>query len=248
MSDVLSGQVAVVTGASRGIGRACAIELAKHGANIVVNYTSNADAAESCKKAIEAEGVKALIVQANVSKSEQAQQLIATAEEQFGKVDILVNNAGINRDRTVQRMAVKEWQEVIETDLSSMFYCTNAVVTGMRDRGYGRIINMSSIIGQMGNLGQSNYAAAKAGMIAFTKSTAKELARFNITVNAVCPGFVATDMVQALDDKIKETLISQIPIGRFGTPEEVAATVRFLCTEGSFYTGAQMSLNGGQYM
>ena len=248
MSDELSGQVAVVTGASRGIGRACAIELAKHGANIVVNYTSNADAAEGCKKAIEAEGVKALIVQANVSKSEQAQQLIATAEEQFGKVDILVNNAGINRDRTVQRMAVKEWQEVIETDLSSMFYCTNAVVTGMRDRGYGRIINMSSIIGQMGTLGQSNYAAAKAGMIAFTKSTAKELARFNITVNAVCPGFVATDMVQALDDKIKETLISQIPIGRFGTPEEVAATVRFLCTEGSFYTGAQMSLNGGQYM
>ncbi|MDA0351181.1 MAG: 3-oxoacyl-ACP reductase FabG [Chloroflexi bacterium] len=244
----LDGQVAVVTGASRGIGRACAIELAKQGANIVVNYTSNAEAAESCKAAIEAEGVKALVIQADVSNPEDAQRLIATAEEQFGKVDILVNNAGINRDKTVQRMSVEDWQSVIETDLSSMFYCTNAVVTGMRERNYGRIINMSSIIGQMGNLGQSNYAAAKAGMIAFSKSAAKELARFNITVNAVCPGFVATDMVEALDDKIKEALIAQIPLGRFGTVEEVASTVRFLCTEGSFYTGAQLSLNGGQYM
>jgi len=244
----LDGQVAVVTGASRGIGRGCAIELARQGANIVVNYTSNAEAAESCKAAIEAEGVQALVIQADVSKPEDAQRLISAAEEQFGKVDILVNNAGINRDKTVQRMSVEDWQSVIETDLSSMFYCTNAVVTGMRERNYGRIINMSSIIGQMGNLGQANYAAAKAGMIAFSKSAAKELARFNITVNAVCPGFVATDMVEALDDKIKEALIAQIPLGRFGTVEEVASTVRFLCTEGSFYTGAQMSLNGGQYM
>jgi 3-oxoacyl-(acyl-carrier-protein) reductase len=248
MAGVLDDQVAVVTGSSRGIGRACAIELAKHGANVVVNYISNAESAESCKAEIEALGVQALVVQADVSKPEEAQQLIAPAEEQCGKVDILVNNAGINRDWTVQRMSVEEWQAVIETDLSSMFYCTNAAVTGMRDRNYGRIINMSSIIGQMGNLGQSNYAAAKAGMIAFTKSCAKELARFGITVNAVCPGFVATDMVQALDDNIKEQLISQIPLGRFGTAEEVATTVRFLCTEGSFYTGASMSLNGGQYM
>ena len=248
MAGALDGQVAVVTGASRGIGRACALELARHGANIVVNYTANVEAAESAKVAIEAEGVKAIIVQADVSDPEQAAQLITTAEEQLGKVDILVNNAGINRDRTVQRMSVEEWQTVINTDLNSMFYCTNAAVTGMRDRGYGRIINMSSIIGQMGNLGQSNYAAAKAGMIAFTKSAAKELARFGITVNSVCPGFVATDMVEALDDNIKETLIAQIPLGRFGTAEEVATTVRFLCTEGSFYTGASMSLNGGQYM
>jgi 3-oxoacyl-(acyl-carrier-protein) reductase len=248
MAGALDGQVAVVTGASRGIGRACAIELARHGASVVVNYTSSADAAEACKAEIEGLGAQAAVVQADVSKPEEAQRLIQAAEEQFGKIDILVNNAGINRDRTVQRMSVEEWQAVIETDLSSMFYCTNAAVTGMRDRGYGRIINMSSIIGQMGNLGQSNYAAAKAGMIAFTKSAAKELARFNITVNAVCPGFIATDMVSALDDNIKEQLISQIPLGRFGTAEEVATTVRFLCTEGSFYTGAQMSLNGGQYM
>ncbi|MDA0365477.1 MAG: beta-ketoacyl-ACP reductase [Chloroflexi bacterium] len=248
MAGALDGQVAVVTGASRGIGRACAIELAKHGANVVVNYTSNKDAADSAAKEIEAHGVKALVVQADVSKADQAKALIEASEKEFGKVDILVNNAGINRDRTVQRMSVEEWDSVIETDLSSMFYCTHAVVGGMRDRNYGRIINMSSIIGQMGNLGQSNYAAAKAGMIAFTKSAAKELARFNVTVNAVCPGFVETDMVMALSDEVKANLISQIPLGRFGTAEDVAATVRFLCTEGGFYTGAQMSLNGGQYM
>jgi acetoacetyl-CoA reductase len=248
MAGALDGQVALVTGASRGIGRACAIELAKHGANVVVNYTSNKDAADSAAKEIESHGVKALVVQADVSKADQAKALVEAAEKEFGKVDILVNNAGINRDRTVQRMSVEEWDSVIETDLSSMFYCTNAAVSGMRDRAYGRIINMSSIIGQMGNLGQSNYAAAKAGMIAFTKSAAKELARFNITVNAVCPGFVETDMVMALSDEVKANLIAQIPLGRFGTAEDVAATVRFLCTEGGFYTGAQMSLNGGQYM
>ena len=142
----------------------------------------------------------------------------------------------------------EQWDEVISTDLSSMFYCTSAVVAGMRERNFGRIINMSSIIGQMGNVGQANYAAAKAGMIAFTKSAAKELARNSITVNAVCPGFVETEMVAALDEEIQKTLIANIPLGRFGTAEEVAQTVRFLCTEGDFYTGAEMSLNGGQYM
>ena len=158
MAGALDGQVALVTGASRGIGRACAIELAKHGANVVVNYTSNKDAADATAKEIESHGVKALVVQADVSKADQAKALVEATEKEFGKVDILVNNAGINRDRTVQRMSVEEWDSVIETDLSSMFYCTNAAVGGMRDRGYGRIINMSSIIGQMGNLGQSNYA------------------------------------------------------------------------------------------
>jgi acetoacetyl-CoA reductase len=248
MAGALDGQVAVVTGASRGIGRACALELARNGASVVVNYTSNEDAANATKADIEKLGAKALVVKADVSKADEAKGLIEAAEQAFGKVDILVNNAGINRDRTIQRMSADEWDGVIETDLSSMFYCTNAAVGGMRERNYGRIINMSSIIGQMGNIGQANYAAAKAGMIAFTKSAAKELARFNITVNAVCPGFIETDMVHALADDIKKNLIAQIPLGRFGTPEEVATTVRFLCTEGGFYTGAQMSLNGGQYM
>ncbi len=248
MAGPLDGQTAVVTGASRGIGRACAIELARAGANVVINYNTNEEAANSCKEEIEAAGVKALVVQADVSDSAQAKALIEAADAEFGQIDILVNNAGVNRDRTVQRMSADEWDEVIQTDLSSMFYCTNAVVTGMRERSYGRILNMASIIGQMGNLGQANYAAAKAGMIAFTKSAAKELARFNITVNAICPGFIETDMVSALNDEIKQNLISNIPLGRFGTAEEVATTVRFLCTEGSFYTGSQLSLNGGQYM
>ena len=248
MAGRLDGQVAVITGASRGIGRACALELAREGASIVVNYNGSEEAANSCKEEIEALGSKAIVVQADVSNAEDAARLIATAEEEFGKVDILVNNAGINRDRTIARMSAEEWDGVISTDLSSMFYCTNAVLGGMRERNFGRIINMASIIGQMGNIGQANYAAAKAGMIAFTKSAAKELARNQITVNAVCPGCVETDMVAALPDEVKENLISQIPIGRFGTAEEVAATVRFLCTEGDFYTGAQMSLNGGQYM
>ena len=248
MAGALDGQVAVVTGSSRGIGRACALALAAEGASVVVNYASNEEMANSCKREIEALGAKALVVQAEVSKADQAKALIEQAEQEFGKVDILVNNAGVNRDRTIQRMSTGEWDEVIQTDLSSIFYTTNAVIGGMRERNYGRIINMSSIIGQTGNLGQANYAAAKAGMVAFTKSAAKEFARFGITVNAVCPGFIETEMVSALSDEIKENLIGQIPAGRFGTAEEVAATVRFLCTEGAFYTGAQLSLNGGQYM
>ena len=248
MPGALDGQVAVVTGASRGIGRACAIELARHGASVVINYTSNEEMANSCKQEIEGLGAKAAVVQADVSKADDAKKLIEAAESEFGKVDILVNNAGVNRDRTIQRMSVEEWDEVIQTDLSSIFYTTSAAVGGMRERGYGRIINMSSVIGQMGNIGQANYSAAKAGMIAFTKTAAKEFARFGITVNAVVPGFIETDMVAALSDEIKTNLIGLIPLGRFGTAEEVAAAVRFLCVEGGFFTGAQLSLNGGQYM
>ncbi len=248
MPGALDGQVAVVTGASRGIGRACAIELAKQGATVVVNYTSNEDAANSCKAAIEAAGGKAIVLKGDVSKSEEARALIKATEEQLGKVDILVNNAGINRDRMIQRMSDEEWDQVIQTDLSSIFYTTQAALGGMRERNYGRIVNMSSVIGQMGNLGQANYSAAKAGMIAFSKTAAKEFARFNITVNAVCPGFIETDMVAALSDEIKTNLIANIPLGRFGTAEEVAAAVRFLVTEGGFFTGSVLSLNGGQYM
>lgn len=249
MAGALDGQVAVVTGGSRGIGRACAVGLAREGASVVINYTSNAAAAEETKKACEAAGAKALIVQADVSDAAQAKALIEAAEKEFGKVDILVNNAGINRDRTIQRMSVEEWDTVVQTDLSSIFYTTNAALGGMRERNYGRIINMSSVIGQMGNVGQANYAAAKAGMIAFTKTAAKELSRFGITVNAVCPGFVETDMVAALSEDIKKTLIGLIPLGRFGTAEEVADTVVFICKpSGAWYTGAQFSMNGGQYM
>ena len=248
MAGALEGQVAVVTGGGRGIGRACAIELAREGASVIVNYVSNADTAEATRDVIHEFGGTVVLVKANVSDPDEASDVVETAVEELGKIDILVNNAGVNRDRTIARLSVEEWDEVIKTDLSSMFYCTRAAVPHMREANYGRIINMSSIVGQMGNVGQANYAAAKAGMIAFTKTAAKELARNNITVNAVCPGFVSTDMVTALSDEIQDNIKSQIPLGRFGEPEEIAALVRFLCTEGGFFTGAQLSPNGGQYM
>jgi NAD(P)-dependent dehydrogenase (short-subunit alcohol dehydrogenase family) len=244
----LAGQVAVVTGASRGIGKACAEELAREGAAIVVNYFTNQEAAETLVGEIASAGGRAIAVRAGVAHPDDCKMLIEKTIETYGQIDILVCNAGVNRDRTLKRLSVEEWQEVINTDLSSAFYCTSAAIPHMTERNYGRIIVMSSIIGQMGNVGQSNYAAAKAGLIAFAKSAAKELARNNITVNAMCPGFVETDMVTALSDDVKANLLKQIPLGRFGRPEEVAAFVRFLCTEGDWITGQQFNPNGGQYM
>jgi NAD(P)-dependent dehydrogenase (short-subunit alcohol dehydrogenase family) len=244
----LEGQVAVVTGASRGIGRACAEELAREGAAIVVNYFTNQESADALVGEIVSEGGRAIAVRAGVGHPDDCKALIEKTIETYGQIDILINNAGVNRDRTLKRLSVEEWQEVINTDLNSAFYCTSAAIPHMTERNYGRIIVMSSIIGQMGNAGQSNYAAAKAGLIAFAKSAAKELARNNITVNAMCPGFVETDMVSALSDEVKATLLKQIPLGRFGRPEEVANFVRFLCTEGDWITGQQFNPNGGQYM
>jgi 3-oxoacyl-(acyl-carrier-protein) reductase len=244
----LDGRVAIVTGASRGIGRAVARELAEWGAAVVVNYFQSEAPAEELVGEIASKGGKAIAVRAGVGHPDDVQSMVNRTLDEFGQVDILVNNAGVNRDRTLRRMSVEEWQEVINTDLNSAFYCTSAVVPQMIERQYGRIINMSSIIGQMGNVGQANYAAAKAGLIAFTKSAAQELARYNITVNAMCPGFVETDMVIALTDEVKQALISRIPLGRFGKPEEVASFVRYLCTEGDWITGQQFNPNGGMYM
>jgi NAD(P)-dependent dehydrogenase (short-subunit alcohol dehydrogenase family) len=166
----------------------------------------------------------------------------------YGGLDILVNNAGVNRDRTIRRLSVEEWREVISTDLDSIFYCTYAAVPHMIERGSGRIVNMSSIVGQMGNLGQSNYAAAKAGIVGFSKSAAQEFARYNITVNALCPGFIETEMVTNLTEEVQAALVAKIPMGRFGKPEEVAQITRFLATEGGYITGAQININGGMYM
>jgi len=244
----LEGQVAIVTGASRGIGRAVAEELAAWGAAVVVNYFQSQEPAEALVGELASKGCRAIAVRAGVGHPDDVLALVQRTIDEFGQVDILINNAGVNRDRTVRRMSVDEWQEVINTDLSSAFYCTSAVIPHMIERTYGRIINMSSIIGQMGNVGQSNYAAAKAGLIAFTKSAAQELARYNITVNAMCPGFIETDMVLALTDEVKQALISRIPLGRFGKPEEVASFVRYLCTEGDWITGQQFNPNGGMYM
>jgi NAD(P)-dependent dehydrogenase (short-subunit alcohol dehydrogenase family) len=248
MAKRLEGQVAVVTGASRGLGRACAIELAREGASVVVNYFTSPEPAREVVDEIHKLGAQAVAVGGDVARPEACKEIIDEAIANYGKIDILVANAGVNRDKTLKRMTTAEWDEVINTDLSSAFYCVSAAIPHMTERNYGRIIVMSSIIGQMGNLGQANYAAAKAGLIAFAKSAAKELARNNITVNAMCPGFVETDMVIALSDEVKAALLKNIPLGRFGRPEEVAAFVRFLCTEGDWITGQQFNPNGGQYM
>ncbi|MDZ4277726.1 MAG: 3-oxoacyl-[acyl-carrier-protein] reductase [Dehalococcoidia bacterium] len=244
----LDGQVAIVTGASRGIGRAVAKELAENGASVVVNYFQSQEQADELVKELTDKGQKAIAVRAGVGHPDDVTAMVEKTLDEFGQVDILVNNAGVNRDRTLRRMSAEEWNEVISTDLSSAFYCTNAVLPHMIERNYGRIINMSSIIGQMGNVGQANYAAAKAGLIALTKSAAMEVARYNITVNAMCPGFIETDMVLALTDEVKEALLSRIPLGRFGKPEEVASFIRYLVTEGDWITGQQLNPNGGMYM
>ncbi len=245
----LDGQAAIVTGASRGIGRAVARELAANGANVVVNYFQSEQPARELVTEINSKGQGiAIAFRAGVAHPDDVQSMVDEAIKEFGKIDILVNNAGVNRDRTLRRMSVEEWDEVLHTDLSSVFYCTAAVIPHMIEKSYGRIVNMSSIIGQMGNVGQSNYAAAKAGMVAFTKSAAQELARYNITVNAMCPGFVETDMLAGVPEEPKQALLARIPLGRFGRPEEVAAFVRFLVTEGDWITGQQFNINGGMYM
>ncbi len=241
---LLEGKTAIVTGASRGIGRSVAEELAKHGAMVAVNYNQSKDQAEELCGVL---GNGAFTIQADVSQAGQARAFVEQSAEKFGGVvNILVNNAGINRDRTLKRMTDAEWDEVISTDLSSMYYCTSAAIPFMT--AGGQIVNMSSIIGRMGNIGQSNYAAAKAGMIGFSKAAARELARQNITVNAVCPGFIETDMLAGVPEEPRNALLANIPLGRFGQPEEVAALIRFLCTEGLWITGAAIDINGGHYM
>ena len=248
MSCLNHGKVAIVTGSSRGLGRAIVRELADHGCKVVINYFQSKELAVQLQSELKDKGQEAICVQAGVAHPDDVQNLIDTTVKEFGGIDILVNNAGVNRDRTIRRMSVEEWQEVIATDLSSVFYCTNAALPHMIERGGGRIVNMSSIVGQMGNLGQSNYAAAKAGIVGFTKSAAQEFARFNITVNAMCPGFIATEMVTNLTEEVQQALLAKIPLGRFGKPEEVARLCRFLVSEGEYITGAQININGGMYL
>ncbi len=244
----LSDRVAIVTGSSRGLGRAIAKELASHKAKVTINYYQHKELAEQLLEELHSQGHKAICVQAGVAHPDEVQKLVDATVEAFGGIDILINNAGVNRDRTLRRMSMEEWREVIATDLDSIFYCTQAVVPHMIQRGGGRIVNMSSIVGQMGNIGQANYAAAKAGIVGFTKAVALELARFNITVNAVCPGFIETDMVTSLPEDVQKSLLARIPMGRFGRPEEVAKLCRFLVAEGDYITGATFDINGGMYL
>jgi acetoacetyl-CoA reductase len=244
----LVGKVALVTGSSRGIGKAIAKSLAAEGATLAVHYCRGREQAAELASELERNGNRVGIFQADVSRPEECHRLLEQAGKQLGQVDILVNNAGMNRDRTLRKMSASEWDEVIDTNLNSVFHCTKAALDPMVARGWGRVINIASITGQTGAFGQSNYAAAKAGVIAFTKSVAQELAKHGITVNAICPGFVDTDMVAGLSQATKERAKTRIPLGRFGDADEVARLVRFLCTEGDWITGAQLNINGGQYM
>jgi 3-oxoacyl-[acyl-carrier protein] reductase len=246
--QTLRGQVAIITGASRGIGRAIALELSKQGATIVVNYAASNAAADAVVDTISQAGGIAIALQADVSKTEQVDALINAVMEKFSRVDILVNNAGITRDALLLRMKPEDWQSVIDLNLTGVFLCTRAVSKIMLKQRSGRIISITSVAGQMGNPGQANYSAAKAGVIGFTKSVAKELASRGITVNAVAPGFIATDMTSELGNT--EEILKFIPLARFGQPEEIAGMVRFLAADpaAAYITGQVFNVDGGMVM
>ncbi|MFC4735568.1 3-oxoacyl-[acyl-carrier-protein] reductase [Bacillus daqingensis] len=240
---------ALVTGGSRGIGRAVCLELAEAGMNVAVNYSGNQEKAEQTAEECRAKGVEALIIQADVGNSDSAQEMVKTVIDSFGSVDVLVNNAGITRDNLLMRMKESEFDEVISTNLKGVFNCSKAVTRPMMKQRSGRIINISSVVGALGNAGQANYAASKAGVIGFTKSMARELANRNILVNAVAPGFISTEMTDELTDEQKEALQEQIPLGRLGAGADIAKVVRFLTSDSSAYmTGQTLHVDGGMYM
>ena len=245
----LTGKVALVTGASRGIGQAAAIELAKAGADIIVNFIGNEAVAQETVEAIEALGRKAIKIKANVGDADDVQAMVDEAHATFGHIDILVNNAGITRDGLLIRMKDSDWDEVLNINLKGVYLVTKAVAKLMVKQRAGRIINMTSVSGVTGNVGQANYASAKAGVIGFTKTCAKELAARGITVNAVAPGFIETAMTDVLPEKIKEGIAATVPFGRMGQPEEIASVVTFLASDfASYITGQVLNVDGGMVM
>lgn len=249
MSKPLSGKMALVTGASRGIGRSIALALAEAGANVAVNYAGSEAAATEVAEQIRAKGVEAITVQANVGRADEADQLIKDVIGAWGKIDILVNNAGITRDNLIMRMKEEEFDQVIETNLKGVFNCLKSATRPMMKQRSGRIINISSVVGVLGNAGQANYVAAKAGVIGLTKSSARELASRGITVNCVAPGFIDTEMTQVLADDLRDNMLSGIPLARLGRPEEIADVVLFLASDASSYmTGQTLHVDGGMYM
>lgn len=245
----MNGKIAVVTGGSRGIGRAVCLALARRGANLVFSYAGNAPAAEETVAACRALGVEALAVKADVSDGEAVRELMDTAIRAFGRIDLLVNNAGITRDSLLLTMKEEDFDRVIDTNLRGAFLCMKAVARVMMRQKYGRIVNISSVVGLRGNAGQVNYAASKAGLVGMTKALAKELASRHITVNAVAPGFITTDMTAALPDAAREKLLAEIPLGCLGSPEDVAAAVAFFAGDGAGYiTGQVLCVDGGMAM
>ncbi|WP_313798709.1 3-oxoacyl-[acyl-carrier-protein] reductase [Cytobacillus sp.] len=245
----LEGKVALVTGASRGIGREIALGLAKQGADVVVNYSGSEERANQVVAEIKELGRNAIAVQCDVSNSESVANMVKATMDTFGKLDILVNNAGITKDNLLMRMKEEEWDDVININLKGVFLCTKAVTRQMMKQRSGRIINISSIVGVSGNPGQANYVAAKSGVIGLTKTTAKELSSRGITVNAIAPGFITTDMTDKLTEDVKEQMLKQIPLARFGEPSDIANVVVFLASEDSRYmTGQTLHVDGGMVM
>ncbi|WP_285766566.1 3-oxoacyl-[acyl-carrier-protein] reductase [Peribacillus sp. SI8-4] len=246
---ILKGKKALVTGASRGIGREVALELALQGADVAINYSGSEAKANEVVDEIKALGREAFAIQCDVANGESVTNMVKEVVERFGRVDILVNNAGITRDNLLMRMKEDEWDAVINTNLKGVFLCTKAVTRQMMKQRSGRIINMASIVGVSGNAGQANYVAAKAGVIGLTKTTAKELASRGITVNAIAPGFISTDMTGELPEDVQKAMLDQIPLSRFGDPKEVASVVSFLASDASKYmTGQTLHVDGGMVM
>ncbi len=246
---MLNGKNAVVTGGSRGIGRAICVGLASLGANVVVNYSGNADAAAETVRLCQEKGVKAMSLQADVSISEQANGLIESCISEFGSIDILVNNAGVTADTLIMRMSEEDFDRVINTNLKGAFLCTKFAARPMMKQRFGRIINIGSVVGEHGNAGQCNYAASKSGLVGFSKSVAKELAAKGVTVNVVAPGFIETDMTEVLADAIKQNVLMNIPVGSLGQTEDIANAVTFFALPTSSYiTGQVLSVDGGMGM
>jgi acetoacetyl-CoA reductase/3-oxoacyl-[acyl-carrier protein] reductase len=246
--DRLVGRIAIVTGASRGIGRAIARRLAAEGACVAVNYKTSEEAAKNVVEEITAAGGHAFAIQANVCDIAESRGLVRRVVDMWGRLDILVNNAGITRDRSLRKLTDDDWLSVIDNNLHSVYLCTTAAMPVMIEQQYGRIINISSYVGQAGNFGQANYAASKGGIIAFTKTAAIELAKHHVTVNAIAPGFTRTDMLAKVAPDIQEQIKARIPMGRFGEPDEVAKVVVFVAADGDYITGQQININGGIYM
>jgi NAD(P)-dependent dehydrogenase (short-subunit alcohol dehydrogenase family) len=244
----LDGKTALVTGGSRGIGRAIVLEVAREGAKVALNYASSDEKAREVAAEVAKLGGTCLLVKANLANPQEARGMVKRVADQFGHLDVLVNNAGITRDKMLRKMTDEDWLEVIQTNLNGMFFCTQAAIPIMAGQSYGRIINISSMNGQVGATGQANYSASKGGIIAFTRTAALELSKSGITVNCICPGFTETDMFAKVPADLQAQIKARIPLSRFAQPEEIAKGVTFLVADGDYITGTCLNINGGAFM